>query len=379
MKGARLVNQRSYADLPESPRSTTLRNNYAGLGMSRAADDQIVIARYSLGPGGSSRRSHHPGRYESVIGWRTGQVSSDDRTARHECGGDGPAAGVPQPIKGKFPGSHPVPAVPFTLVLTATSVHPAGLQRGRLDDVGKALLDQRLRGARSFDLDLRGNGGGALDQALDISNLFLRAGQEISSVRHRGREPEVYTANRPTPLVDSMPLIVLEDGATASASEIVAGSLQDHDRALVVGTTSYGKAWCDALPAEGAGGQAHDGQVVHSPAAAPFKRALSGWRTAVSWNTIQRQRRALARKRPLQIGRRPHHPGRGSRRHRDARLDESAERELGKAIAPVFQTGGLRCTTALENKANLKPDFSPRRCGKSLQPFGEGQGSISRE
>jgi carboxyl-terminal processing protease len=113
-------------------------------------------------------------------------------------------------------------------------------------DVERSLQSLKDKGAKSFVLDLRGNGGGSLDQALEISNLFFRPGQEIASVRHRGKAAEVYRANRSS-VVDSMPIIVLVDGQSASASEIVSGSLQDHDRALVVGTTSFGKGLVQTL------------------------------------------------------------------------------------------------------------------------------------
>jgi carboxyl-terminal processing protease len=117
--------------------------------------------------------------------------------------------------------------------------------------VAKALLDLKRRGARSFVLDLRGNGGGSLDQALDISDLFLKPGQEIVVVRHRGKAPEIASASRPS-VIDSTPIVVLVDGGTASASEIVAGALQDHDRGLVVGTISFGKGLVQTLfPMEG--------------------------------------------------------------------------------------------------------------------------------
>jgi carboxyl-terminal processing protease len=112
--------------------------------------------------------------------------------------------------------------------------------------VERNLLSLKGKGAKSFVIDLRGNGGGSLEQALEISNLFFRPGQEIATVRHRGRTPEIYRANRIS-VVDSMPLVVLVDGYTASASEIVSGSLQDHDRALIVGTTSFGKGLVQTL------------------------------------------------------------------------------------------------------------------------------------
>jgi carboxyl-terminal processing protease len=89
-------------------------------------------------------------------------------------------------------------------------------------------------------LDVRGNGGGSLEEALMISNLFLPAGQELARVEYRERKADVYTA-RNTTLTTDLPMVVLTDGYSASASEIVAGALQDHDRALVLGTTSFGK------------------------------------------------------------------------------------------------------------------------------------------
>jgi carboxyl-terminal processing protease len=100
-------------------------------------------------------------------------------------------------------------------------------------------------------LDLRGNPGGILDQAFAMSNLFLDSGDEILSVRGRNNDAQTYVAKE-RPLAPSIPLVVLTDGGSASAAEIVAGALQDHDRALIVGTTSFGKGLVQTLfPLEG--------------------------------------------------------------------------------------------------------------------------------
>jgi carboxyl-terminal processing protease len=101
-------------------------------------------------------------------------------------------------------------------------------------------------GATRLVFDMRGNPGGFLDQAISTSNLFLPQGQSILSVRGRTGEVQAYSATD-APLQPKIPMIVLLDGHTASASEIVAGSLQDHDRALIMGTTSFGKGLVQSL------------------------------------------------------------------------------------------------------------------------------------
>ncbi len=108
------------------------------------------------------------------------------------------------------------------------------------EEVATAITQLVEQGAKGIVLDMRGNGGGIVDQALKTSSLFLRDGQEIASVRSRNQPSEVLKSGGHH-LALTLPLVVLVDEGSASATEIVAGALQDHDRALVVGETSFGK------------------------------------------------------------------------------------------------------------------------------------------
>ncbi|HYH82470.1 MAG TPA: S41 family peptidase [Longimicrobium sp.] len=146
-----------------------------------------------------------------------------------------------------------VPVVPYALMLE-DGIGYVPLDRfseSSAQELAEAMTDLRDRGARSFVLDLRGNGGGSLDQSIRISNLFLKKGEEVLRVVYRNAPQEVYRAQA-APLLDGEPVVVLTDEGTASASEIVAGALQDHDRGVVVGTTSFGKGLVqDLFPLEG--------------------------------------------------------------------------------------------------------------------------------
>jgi carboxyl-terminal processing protease len=152
-------------------------------------------------------------------------------------------AGVAEPIPVTFTRANVrIPAVPFAIMLDG-NVGYIPLQQfnetatDELEASTKRLIGE---GAKGLIVDLRGNGGGYLDQSASVANLFLNRGQEISSVRGRGGDQQVFYATD-QPAAPNIPLVVLTDGRTASASEIVAGALQDHDRALIVGTTSFGK------------------------------------------------------------------------------------------------------------------------------------------
>jgi carboxyl-terminal processing protease len=152
-------------------------------------------------------------------------------------------AGIPEPLRGTYTRAvvH-IPAVPYALLLDG-GVGYIPLQKfneSATNDVRAAVRQLQAQGARSYILDVRGNGGGSLDESLMISNLFLAPGQELARVEYRNKEPDIYRARNGTLLAEA-PMIVLTDGYSASASEIVAGALQDHDRALVLGTGSFGK------------------------------------------------------------------------------------------------------------------------------------------
>ena len=108
-------------------------------------------------------------------------------------------------------------------------------------EVRLALVDLKNRGARSFILDLRGNGGGSMAEAIDIAGLFIPKGTTVVSTK--GKIPQAahtYTTRR-EPLDTNMPLVVLVDGQSASSSEIVAGAIQDLDRGVIMGRRTFGK------------------------------------------------------------------------------------------------------------------------------------------
>jgi carboxyl-terminal processing protease len=108
------------------------------------------------------------------------------------------------------------------------------------DEFNAHLEKLRSQGMNSLILDLRNNHGGLVMQAVRVADTFLQRGQNILTQKGRVRgSTETYAAENETP--DTAPLVVLVNGGTASAAEIVAGALQDHDRALIVGETSFGK------------------------------------------------------------------------------------------------------------------------------------------
>jgi carboxyl-terminal processing protease len=163
-------------------------------------------------------------------------------------------AGVSEPIPVTFTRADVrIPAVPYAIMLDG-QIGYIPLQQFNetaTDELEAAVKRLSKEGAKGLVFDLRGNGGGYLDQAGTVANLFLKKGVEISSVRGRAGFQEVLTATD-DPIAPEIPLIVLTDGRTASASEIVAGALQDHDRAVIVGTTSFGKGLVQTVyPLEG--------------------------------------------------------------------------------------------------------------------------------
>ncbi|MXN66694.1 PDZ domain-containing protein [Stappia sp. GBMRC 2046] len=124
-----------------------------------------------------------------------------------------------------------------------------GLRDG-IDSLTKSIGSDKLKG---FVLDLRNNPGGLLDQAIAVSDAFLDRGEIVSTRGRNSEETQRYNA-RSGDLVKGVPVIVLVNGGSASASEIVAGALQDHRRATILGTRSFGKGSVQTIIPLGANG-----------------------------------------------------------------------------------------------------------------------------
>ena len=112
---------------------------------------------------------------------------------------------------------------------------------GCAKDMRLALIDLKKQGTTSLILDLRGNGGGSEQEAVDILNLWLPKGITVVENRGKVRQANKEYKTRVEPLDTVMPLVVLVNGETASASEITSGAIQDLDRGIILGSRTYGK------------------------------------------------------------------------------------------------------------------------------------------
>ena len=112
---------------------------------------------------------------------------------------------------------------------------------GCAKEVRRAFVDLKKQGAKSLIFDLRGNGGGSEQEAVDILNIWLPKGLKVVENRGKIRQANKEYQTRIEPVDTLMPMVVLVNGETASASEISSGALQDLDRAIILGTRTYGK------------------------------------------------------------------------------------------------------------------------------------------
>ncbi len=229
----------------------TTSGNYAGVGVQVDVRDGWLVVIAPLPGSPAERAGIQPGDRITEIDGRSAKGWTLEEATKAFRG----EAGTTLSMQVERPGT--VAPIPFTLV--RKPLHQSAVRRVAMLPNGVGYIDLKsfsdsttrevtrsinallAKGMKSLVLDMRSNPGGLLDQGLSVSDLFLSAGQRIASLR--GRTPDVSrdypdsTAQR----WPALPLIVLVDDKSASAAEIVAGALQDHDRALLVGEPTYGK------------------------------------------------------------------------------------------------------------------------------------------
>ena len=225
--------------------------NYAGLGVEVDLRDGWLIVVAPLPGGPAERAGLQPGDRITEIAGKGTKGWTNEEASKLLRGKPGTMVS----LKVERPGI----STPLEFRLERTTIHQSAVRRASLlgDGIGyidlKAFSDSTAnevtnavtgllaRGMKTLVLDLRTNPGGLLTQGVRVSDLFLNQGQKIVSMRGRVPEANREYADTAQQRWPDLPLVVLVDGRSASAAEIVAGALQDHDRAVLVGTPTYGK------------------------------------------------------------------------------------------------------------------------------------------
>ena len=150
-----------------------------------------------------------------------------------------------------------IPAVNFAKKVNKTTglIKLTSFTNTAASEFKKALTKLQKDNIENLIIDLRSNGGGLLNEAVKIVNFFIPKGQEVVSTKSRHREMNRSYITQAPPIAPNLKLAVLIDDYSASASEIVAGSLQDLDKAVIVGNTSFGKGLVQQTKAVSFGGQ----------------------------------------------------------------------------------------------------------------------------
>jgi len=231
--------------------------NYAGLGIQIDVRDGWITVVAPLPETPAERAGIETGDQiievdaKSTEGWKNDQAV---KALRGEAGSKivitVRRGGIPEPIKYR---------------LTRAQIHMRSVPQGTLFDSGvgyislnpvsetsaeelrQEITGMKGKGMKSLIMDLRGNPGGLLDQGVKVADLFLDSRQEIVSTRGRARGSTKEFFDEARQAWPDLPIVVLVNDGTASAAEIIAGALQDHDRAVVVGAPTFGKGLVQTL------------------------------------------------------------------------------------------------------------------------------------
>ncbi len=242
----------------------TTSGNYAGLGVEVDLRDGWLIVVAPIAGGPAERAGVQPGdRIVEIMGKPT-KGWTNEEAAKVLRG----KAGTPVMLKVERPGVE----FPINLTISRSTIHQSAVRRasmlrdgvGYIDlkafsdstakEVGRAVATLLAKGMKTLILDLRTNPGGLLNQGVRVSDLFLDPGQKIVSMRGRLPEANREYADTIPQRWPQLPLMILVDGRSASAAEIVAGALQDHDRAVIIGTPTYGKGSAQSVVSFGPAG-----------------------------------------------------------------------------------------------------------------------------
>ncbi|HMT07684.1 MAG TPA: S41 family peptidase [Pyrinomonadaceae bacterium] len=230
-------------------------STYAGIGTTiatytRNGVDSTYILGTFAGTAAAGAKFKYGDRFMNINGTDVSEMESDDvRELLRGAPGTTLKVTVERAATGKLEafylrrGTIPQPSIPDAYIVRPTVGYVAMTEgfthtTGReFDDAVRKLTTQ---GMKSLVIDLRGNGGGIVDQSIKVAERFLPRGTTILTQKGRSRiDNKVWKSNVVNQL--NIPVVLLVDEDTASASEIVAGALQDRDRALIVGTRTFGK------------------------------------------------------------------------------------------------------------------------------------------